>query len=237
MENRSVLECPVEYDKTNMLDLLSLSAGQAFLRQNRMGERIIGDSGWGLNPSEGIIRFGDKEFKAGILGSESYIQNTWLWSWAHTESGLPEKAVAVSHRAKKRLPDLPEFQNGKFMLDELHTGHNLSMITCGTSSENLCYYRCPYDGGAAFVVIYGLPEEIFAPADLQTFFRQYVEIIRGFYCDHRLLAAGFLFQNGTRFTETHGEIHADFSSGELHLQFEEVEGMCRVVNISVNPNA
>lgn len=232
MENRSVLDCPVKFDKTNMLDMLSLAAGQAFLRQNRMGETVIGDNGWELNPAEGLIRFGDREFKAGILGSESHIQNTWLWSWAHTESGLPERAVAASHRAKKSLPDLPEFQTGKFMLDELHNGHNLSMTTCGASAENLCYYRCPYDGGAAFVVIHGLPEEIFAPADLQTFLRQYLEIIRGFYCDHRLLAAGFLFQNGTKFTEAPGEINADFGGGELHLQFEEVEGMSRVVNIS-----
>ncbi len=232
MDNRSVLDCPVYFDKANMLDLLSLSAGQAFLRQNRMGESVIGENGWELNPSEGLIRFGNREFKAGILGSESHIQNTWLWSWAHTESGLPERAAAASYRAKKSLPELPEFQTGKFMLDELHNGHNLSMTACGASAENLCYYRCPYDGGAAFVVIHGLPEEIFAPADLQTFLRQYLEIIRGFYCDHRLLAAGFLFQNGTKFTEATGEIHADFGGGELHLQFEEIEGMCRVVNIS-----
>ena len=99
MENRSILSCPTRFDKADLLDILSLSAGAAFLHQNRMGERIIGDNGWELNPSEGLIRFGGQEFRAGILGSESHIQNTWLWSWAHTESGLPEKAVAASRRA------------------------------------------------------------------------------------------------------------------------------------------
>lgn len=232
MENRSILSCPTRFDKADLLDILSLSAGAAFLHQNRMGERIIGDNGWELNPSEGLIRFGGQEFRAGILGSESYIQNTWLWSWAHTESGLPEKAVAASRRAKKSLPDLPEFQTGKFMLDELHTGHNLSMIACGASEEKLCYYRCPYDGGAAFVVIPGLPEEIFTPAELPEFVRQYLEIIRGFYCDHRLLAAGFLYQNGTEFTENGGEMTAHFGGSDLKLRFEEAEGLCRVVDIS-----
>lgn len=232
MNNFSVLDCPVKFDKASMIDILSLSAGFSFLCQNRMGEKIIGSSGWQLNPSEGIIRFGEREFTAGILGSESHIQNTWLWGWAHTESGLPERATAASRRAKKALPDLPEFQTGKFMLDELHNGHNLSMAVCGVYGENVCYYRCPYDGGAAFVTIHGLPEEIFAPAELQELLRQYLEIIRGFYCDHRLLAAGFLYRNGTKFSGSDLEIVADFGGAELRFQFEEVEGMCRVVNIN-----
>lgn len=232
MEKRSILDCPTQFDKTELLDVLSLSAGASFLHQNRMGELIIADNGWELNPREGLIRFGGQEFRAGILGSESHIQNTWLWSWAHTESGLPEKAVAASRRAKKSLPNLLEFQIGKFMLDEIHTGHNLSMIACGASNEELCYYRCPYEGGAAFVTISGLPEEIFAPAEIPEFMRQYVEIIQGFYCDHRLLAAGFLYQNSTEFTENPGEIVGHFKEGGLRFSFEEIDGLSRVVNIS-----
>ncbi len=232
MKNITISSCPARFDRTSFTDLLSLSAGMSILRQNRMGERIIGGNGWALNPIEGIIRFGEREFRAGILGSESHIQNTWLWSWAHTESGLPEKVSAASRRAKRALPELPEFQTSKFMLDELRTGHNLSMTACGASEERLCYYRCPYDGGAAFVVIYDLPEEIFAPVDMREFISQYLDIIRGLVCDHRLLAAGFLHQNGTGFTERPDEITADFGGAELKFQFEEIEGMCRVVNIS-----
>ena len=101
MNNFSVLECPVYFDKTNMLDMLSLSAGRAILCQNRLGEQIIADNSWGLDPMKGMIRFGEREFRAGILGSESEIQNTWLWSWAHTERGLPESTTAVSRRVKK----------------------------------------------------------------------------------------------------------------------------------------
>ena len=71
MNNFSVLECPVYFDKTNMLDVLSLSAGRAILCQNRLGEQIIADNSWGLDPMKGMIRFGEREFRAGILGSES----------------------------------------------------------------------------------------------------------------------------------------------------------------------
>ena len=198
MNNFSVLECPVYFDKTNMLDMLSLSAGRAILCQNRLGEQIIADN-----------------------------------SWAHTESGLPESSTAVSRRVKKLLPELPEFQTGKFMLDEVHNGHDLAMISCGVSHENLCYYRCPYDGGAALVTISGLPEDIFAPVDSTAFLRQYIEIISGFYCDHRLLAAGFLYQNGTPFTESENALTADFGERSLRFLFEQTEdGISRVLDIS-----
>ncbi len=233
MEKITILDCPVWYDKTSMLDMLSLAAGRAFLCQNRMGEMIVGDSDWGLDPMKGLIRFGKQEFTAGILGTESEIQNTWLWSWAHTESGLPEKSTAISRRAKRNLPDLPEFQTGKFMLDELHNGHDLAMICVGVSPDNVCYYRCPYDGGAAFVEIHGLPEEIFAQADDKEFLRQYIQIISGFYCDHRLLAAGFLHQNGTAFTFDESVITAEFGTRKIRLTFERTEDdISRVMDIS-----
>lgn len=233
MEKISLLDCPVWFDKTSMLDMLSLAAGRSFLCQNRMGEKIVGQANWGLDPMKGVIRFGEREFTAGVLGTESTIQNTWLWSWAHTESGLPERSVAVSRRVRRALPDLPEFQTGKFMLDELHNGHALAMISVGAFGENLCYYRCPYDGGAAFVTVSGLPEEIFAPADAQEFLRQYIEIISGFYCDHRLLAAGFLHQNGTPFTAGENFIAADFDNRKIRFTFEQTEdGLSRVMDIS-----
>lgn len=233
MEKISLLDCPVEFDGGSMLDILSLAAGRAFLCQNRMGERIIGDNGWGLDPMNGIIRFGERDFTAGILGTESSIQNTWLWSWAHTESGLPERCTALARRIRRELPELAEFQTGKFMLDELHTGHNLSMICVGASRDNVCYYRCPYDGGAIFVTVSGLPEEIFAPADDRELLRQYIDIIGGFYCDHRLLAAGFLHQNATPFEYGGNVIEAAFGERAVRFTFERTEdGLSRVTDIS-----
>ena len=63
MNNFSVLECPVYFDKTNMLDMLSLSAGRAILCQNRLGEQIIADNSWGLDPMKGMIRFGERNLR------------------------------------------------------------------------------------------------------------------------------------------------------------------------------
>lgn len=231
--NRSVLNCPIDFNKTDFLDLLSLSVGWSIACQNRLGE-LIGDSGWNVDLKGGTIKFGERIFKSGVLGTESSSSGTWLWAWENTEGGLPEIAAAPSRRAKKQLPECPEFVNGKFMLDELHTGHNLSMISCAVSEKDICYYRCPHSEGAAFVTVEGLPESVFAPLDAQGFLRQMMEIISVFYCDHRLLAAGFLYMNGTEFTAEGASLTADFGGRAIRFDFEPAEGLYRLANVNFN---
>lgn len=233
MSKNTILTTPAEFDKSDFLSLLSLSAGAAIERQNKFGE-LIGGAGWNVDLKNRRIIFGEKEFDCGIIGSESFTENTWLWGWAHTESGLPEISAAPSRRAKRALSDCEEFSVGKFGLDELHSGHNLSMTVVGASEKNVCYYRCPYEGGAVFVQIEGLPEEIFAPVALEALVRRYVEIIGAFYCDHRLLAAGFLHQNGCEFTAGADFILCESGGGTLRFDFEEVGGLFVTANISLN---
>lgn len=234
----SILSTPVEFDKSDFFSLVSLSVGTAISRQKRMGELVIGESGWNVDLRQGEIKFGDRAFRCGILGSESYVSNTWLWGWAHTESGLPENAAAPSRRAKRTLSDCAEFTTGKFEMDELHNGHNLSMVAMGAAEKAVCYYRCPYNDGALFVQIEGLPDEVFAPLPLDALARQFVEILSEFYCDHRLLAAGMLHQNGYSFTEEKlhlGSVIICESGGRtLSFDFENVEGLFRAANVNLS---
>lgn len=192
MNGRNILNCPTEFDKKDFFSLLSLSAGAAIARQNAMGALVIRDSGWNVDVKNGRIAFGERIFDCGIIGTESEAAGTWLWGWANKESGLPERASAPARRAAKLMKDVPEFANPSFMLDELHNGHNVSMVCCEAAESDVCYYRCPYDGGALFVQISGLPEDVFAPLPPEKLARQYLEVIQSFYCDHRLLAAGML---------------------------------------------
>ncbi len=234
MEKISILTTPVDFDKSDYLSLLSLSAGTAVSRQKKMGSLVIGENGWNVDVKNRRIKFGSKEFDCGIIGSESYVSNTWLWGWANTESGLPEISFAPSRRVKRNIPDCEEITTAKFSLDEIHTGHNLSMITVGASEKNVCYYRCPYDGGALFVQVEGLSEEIFAPVSLAEIAREYLEIIGNIYCDHRLLAAGFLHQNGYGFDCSEEYISSSDGEKTLRFDFENADGLFRVANISLS---
>lgn len=234
MEHISILTTPIDFDKSDFLSLLSLSAGSAILRQKRMGELVIGKNGWNVDVKNRLIRFGENTFDCGIIGSESYSSQTWLWGWANTESGLPENAFAPSRRAKRNLPGCEEFSTAKFSLDELHSGHNLSMTTVGVAEKNVCYYRCPYEGGALFVQINDLPEKIFEPASFLEIANQIVEIIGSLYCDHRLLCAGMLHQNGYKLEASENEISASDGTSILRTQFENVGGLYRTVGINID---
>ncbi|MBQ8195977.1 MAG: hypothetical protein IJZ47_11535 [Oscillospiraceae bacterium] len=230
---KTILNCPVDFDRSSFLDLLSLSVGWSIACQNRLGE-LIGDNGWNVDLKSGTIKFGEHIFKSGVLGTESSSSGTWLWAWENTEGGLPEIAAAPSRRAKKQLGDCPEFTNGKFMLDELHTGHNLAMVCCAVSDKDICYYRCPHSEGAAFVTVEELPEDIFAPLDAQSLLRQIMEIISVFYCDHRLLTAGLLHMNGNLFTADDRSISAEFDGRSIRFTFEATEEIYRLVDVNFN---
>lgn len=238
MNKISALSVPINYDKWDFLNLLSLSVGNAIAVQNRMGELVIGNNGWNVDLRNGEIAFGDKSFKCGILGTESHTSGTWLWGWAHTESGLPENAAAPSRRAKRTLSECEEFTTAKFALDELHTGHNLSMAAVGAAEKNVCYYRCPYNDGALFVQIEGMPGEVFEPLSAEAVIRQHMEIISAFYCDHRLLAAGMMHQNGFKVSEdmladgVFSKITGERDGRTLRFEFENVGGLFRTVSIS-----
>ena len=233
MKNTSILDTPIDFDSGDFFSLVSLAAGAAIAQQDAMGEQVIGDGGWRLDIVGRSISLGGRDFPCGLIGSEDTAQGTWLWGWAATQSNLPESFSAPSRRAKRALSGTAEFSQGKFMLDELHTGHNLSMVCTGVSGESVCYYRCPYDGGAFFVQVEGLPDEVFAPLEPQCLMRRYLEIVRSFYCDHRLLAAGFLYRNGTDFTlDNDGAVTADFGRTLLRFDFENAGGLYRVTNIS-----
>ena len=233
MEKRTVLTVPIEFDRGDFFSLLSLSVGAAIARQKKFGE-VIGENGWNVDPKNRVIKFGEREFGCGIIGLESETDNTWLWGWAHTESGLPENAAAPSRRAKRALGGCEEFTAAKYGLDELHNGHNLSMVTVCAAVKNVCYYRCPYPGGALFVQIEDLPENIFEPLPLDALARQFIEIIRSFYCDHKLLAAGLIHMNGFDFSEEPDSIICEQGGRILRFDFEETGGLFATANISLN---
>ena len=234
MKKRNILNTPIDFDKSDFFSLLSLSVGSAYAWQNAMGALVIGGSNWNVDVRARMISFGDRAFPCGILGSENTSEGTWLWGWANTESNLPEMFIAPSRRARRTLADVPEFTAAKFMLDEIHTGHNLAMVSICASDKNVCYYGCPIDDDLSiFVQIEDLPEEVFSPLPLNELMKVYVDVISRFYCDHRLLAAGMLYQNGYEFTEQGAVMTARSEGQELSLMFEEAEGLCRVCDINL----
>ncbi len=230
--NKNILNCPIDYDKNDFFSLVSLSAGVMITRQLDMGELVIKNRGWNVDIKNGTIAFGEDIFPAGIIGTESEVSGTWLWGWANKTSGLPEKAAAPARRMKKLFADVPEFKNASFMLDELHSGHNISMVCCAASEDNCCYYRCPYDGGALFVRISELPDAVFEQPSPEKLAKVFLQVIGSIQCDHKLTAAGMLWAFGYEFKDCGDYITADTAyDTPIRFDFENVGELRRTVNL------
>ena len=233
MNSISALSTPIGFDRSDLLSVLSLSLGTTVARQNRLGE-FIGKNNWSVQVSKREIKFGWHKYRIGLIGTESEYSGTWLWGWGHTEDGLPEGFSEPSENVRRLLPECSAFNEAKSELDGPLTGHNLSTVTVGTSDRNVCYYRCPYEGGAMFVEIEGLPEKLFRPLTLVEIAHLHADIISSYDCIHKLLAAGMLHQNGYAFTDNGSSITSASGGQELRFGFEEADGIVRTSEISLN---
>lgn len=160
----------------------------------------LGEHSWSFSLQTGLISFGrDRAFPFQLLGSESEYDGTWMWAWANPVSNIPE-ALTQSSRALRELGaanGIDEFVRPKFKCEGVD-GHRLSMVASGVCKAD-GYYRCPYEGGAAFVLIdFGgaVPEQ--APLLLRMN-RVFTDFISGFdVADQRAALASYARLRGVR---------------------------------------
>ncbi|MBI2898769.1 MAG: hypothetical protein HYY17_01150 [Planctomycetes bacterium] len=88
-----------------------------------------------------------------LLGSESEESNTWLWAWANDCVSVPERvrslAIAIRQWGEKHQVDAlvrPHLALGRF--GGRHIAAAATVLSKGDG-----YYRAPYEGGAAYVVV------------------------------------------------------------------------------------
>ncbi len=137
---------------TTVVSRLAQQAILSLRRQLHLAD-LIGERSWHFDT--GQLSFGnDLHWQAEILGTESDATNTWLWSWANTGSNLPAALIESSLQMKQlgEQENIREFIEPQLPLTDEINGHVLSMIASGVCDAN-AYYRAPYEGGAAFLLI------------------------------------------------------------------------------------
>ena len=121
-------------------------------RQSRLSQKI-GDTDWTFDMATGTLTFGSLSLSVQLLGTEAYGNGSWLWSWANTQSDIPEHltihARAIRDYGQKH--GIPEFVEPQVSLDAVD-GHQLSVAAAGLM-EASAYYRGPYEGGALYMLI------------------------------------------------------------------------------------
>jgi hypothetical protein len=124
----------------------------AFDRQLAFAD-LVGDRDWQLDQDAGVLRLGpDLVLPAQILGSVSDKAGTWLWAWANpsVEDRLTATARSVAALGGDRA--MTVLTDPQVDLARIGDAHLLALAASGLIDAD-AYYRCPYPGGAAFVIV------------------------------------------------------------------------------------
>jgi hypothetical protein len=203
----------------------------------------VQDRPWHADLQTGLLHFEpDIRFKFQVLGSQSEYDNTWLWAWANTGAGLPPALI----RASERLRDIgaslrvEELRTPKFDLGT-RDGHYVAMVACGLCGA-ACYYRAPYDEGAAFLLI-PEAEQLTQRADVSAHFivTRVMEFISAQDVLHRPAIESYLAFKGYTYSYEGRTLIASSSRGEsLSVEFDDhdrVGKMEAIVSAPIRPTA
>jgi hypothetical protein len=202
---------------------LSRDLGIALIRQKEFG-RLIGDSPtWQADLAQGIISFDGREFPAAFLGSESYSSNTWLWGWVNVndypEPIYKDSEIFYQHCMMQQMSELKE---PELPLTELINGHTLASMAVVANEERICYYKAPYNGGAAFLLVKNIPEEVFEPVSAPLAALAISEAIAGVPIHHEKLVEGVMDAYASEIQKDQSVIIGKFpDAGMLVIEFDE----------------
>ena len=212
----------LEIRKSEWLDVFSACLGKMYVVQYTVGETVIGDRDWTADFDRGIICFGKREYPVQLIGTESAVSNTWMWGWSNAP-GFDERALVLADQSRRigNEWELPPLTAETFELDETFNGHNLSIVTCGLSMENWCYYRCEHDAGAAFIAFSGIPDSVFAPISAEDFTDVAMRCIQQFELNHKIFVESLLLWNGNSYEWQDNNLCADSETTKLKIQVSD----------------
>lgn len=207
--------------------LLSIHAGPATARQLALLD-FLGPRGWHLDVHSGHCAFGtDLRYPIQLLGTESQADGSWLWAWANSASQLPDALLTSARRLRDLgvARDIAELRNAQFDLDE--QGHALAAVASGLIGD-CCYYRGPYEGGAVYFLVFGLPAELFAPVPMPRAINLLMQAVSAFAVNGRQLTRSFLQAQGFTISATDEGIEARRGADTLVAQFDELDRLIDV---------
>ena len=196
----------------------------AFDRQLLLAD-LIGDLPWAFDLQNGTLSFGDRfAWQAEVLGTESAESGTWLWAWANEESGIPEQQQDASLKLKALGEEhgIAELTEPIVPLDHAD-GHVFASIAVGECLGR-AYYRGPYEGGAAFLLITDERLQLQVDYPLQRILTVFPQAISAMeIADHREALRGYLEHYGFE-AESEGDALLLRQQGQevLRAEFDEL---------------
>ena len=221
---------------TTWNDIFSANLGKMMAIQIACAELVVKNRDWNVDFDKGIIAFGNDEYPLQFLGSEANSSNTWLWAWENI-NGFDDKIISLAReiKAKGEKLNLEALTTAEIDISDELNGHTLSIVACGLTDKNYCYYYGPHSGGAILVAFDGVDEKVFTPVDAKDFADIVVRCIQQFPLNHKLFVESFLEWNKTKYKWKENTLIANFeNSQKLEIDFEEKSELARIINIRLN---
>ncbi|WP_147367102.1 DUF6882 domain-containing protein [Fusobacterium canifelinum] len=221
---------------TTWNEIFSANLGKIMAIQIACAEHVVKNRDWNVDFDRGIISFGNDEYHLQFLGSEATSSNTWLWAWENINE-FDDKIISLAReiKAKGEKLNLEALTTAEIDISDELNGHTLSIVACGLTDKNYCYYRAPHSGGAILVAIDGVDEKVFSSVSAKDFVDITIKCIQQFSLNHKIFVESFLKWNKTKYKLQGDTIIADFEKdGRLMIELEKIENNFRIKNISLN---
>ena len=214
--------------------LLSRYAGISLAKQLALGD-FLGQHSWAVDIEAGTVTFSPGgTYPLQLLGTEATGDATWLWAWANEASHLPPDLLQACRQLQQlgheqRIPELCDLS---FSLSQVD-GHALAAVAAGPNTHS-CYYRGPYDGGALYFLVSGLPDSVFAPAPLPRVLTALTQTLSQFDIDHVEMAQSLLTVQGFTLQQQENQLVAQRHQDELCLRLDKQQRI-QTINSTLTP--
>jgi hypothetical protein len=219
-----------------LLHLLSLYAASTLDKQRTLMDLIGEKHQWDFDMNSGTIIFNGKHaYPVQVIGTESTAAKTWLWSWANSESGIPEPLLSAATKIKAfgGQHQIGEFTTPQLKLGEV-TGPLLTTIATGLTRGD-AFYRGPYPGGALYLVINAPPLKAQGDSSPTRLVSNFSQLIASTPVEQRKAWKAYLEQKGYQLTELADLVIGTSPKGEKVVARFDGQGRSIKIGTSVAP--
>jgi hypothetical protein len=207
-------------DFNSLEELIEQNAGLSFEKQLVFGD-IIGSSAWELDMEKGSIFFGTLKFPIQIIGSLAFNNNSWMWGWANTQSGMPENLLTQSNQLKEigEQKNIQELIDGHFNVEDGFE-HKIGMMACGLFKSK-SYYCANYGQGTLVVTIDDNKIPDIEKNRLEKVLTTFPQLISGIELNHRNALQNYLIDRDFELNISENKIEGLRNGKVLIAEFDE----------------
>ncbi|GAB2944242.1 hypothetical protein GCM10027048_06230 [Hymenobacter coalescens] len=228
---------PAELEATpckSVHELLERYCAIAYDKQNDLFE-VIGEHDWSFDMAAGTISFGpERVFPVQILGTFSHASESWLWAWANTQSGIPERLLTQA-RQLKAYGEQQEIDLLKHDAVDAEEGdlHLIGSIASGMFDAS-GYYLADYGQGVMLVTVQSEQVDRLRKNDVARLLHAFPQAISFFELRHRPAFISYATLKGYTVTENADTVTATAGAASLTATFDDLGRLTNLTGSSSN---